>query len=128
MNFLTHNLLQSLSEILIFRSQIFKPQILGSEIASYSSDFADFFDPPFDAVLVPAFAPDSFFSVAAVAFFSAAASPFGATRFALGAATAPPRLRPLLSASLAGFASASDPARPFTPRSGRASFDSCIVT
>jgi hypothetical protein len=40
----------------------------------------------------------------AAGFSVAVSSVFGAARFALGAAAAPPRLRRLLSASFAGFA------------------------
>jgi hypothetical protein len=66
------------------------------------------------------------FEVFFVSDFSVAASSvFGVTRFALGAAAAPPRLRRLLASSLAGFASASG----FLPSAdGRSSLLKEIVT
>jgi hypothetical protein len=77
------------------------------------------------ASLLGAFFFEAFF----VAGFAAAASgsSFFAARFARGAAAAPPRLRPLLSASFAGFASVvSAGFAPFA--AGRASLLSEIVT
>src|SRR5204863_2915094 len=77
MNFLTHNFLQS---VLVLRSQMeLRTRIYSS--LPLSSDLA-----------LPRF--DAFFSAAGFA----AASDFGAVRFARGAAAAPPRFRPLLSA------------------------------
>ena len=77
--------------------ELFDPQSSPFEISNlkseiripiYSSDFSAFF---LDAFLVTGFSDTS------------ATSAFGATFFARGAAAAPPRFRPLLSASFAGF-------------------------
>jgi hypothetical protein len=86
----------------------------------YSSAFALFFEARLAA----------FFSPTALAAASdlSEASVLGAARLALGAAAAPPRFRPLLSANLAGFASAVAPRLPFASASGFASFESRIVT
>jgi hypothetical protein len=93
--------------------ELFDPQSspfkFDSEI--YSSDF--FF---FEAFFVAGF---STVSVASV---------FGAVRFALGAAAAPPRLRPLLSANFAGLAAAAGAVLVLLLGSGFASLLSEIVT
>jgi hypothetical protein len=105
MNFLTHNLLR------------FEISNLKFEIR-YSSDFSVFF---FEAFFAAGF------SAASVA--TAFGAAFGAAFFARGAAAAPPRFRPLLSASFAGLAGSEAAGfAPFTFGSGLASLLSEIVT
>jgi hypothetical protein len=95
--------------------ELFDPQSSPFEISNlkseipipiYSSDFSAFF---LDAFLVAGF------SAASVT------SAFGATFFARGAAAAPPRFRPLLSASFAGFEGIVGPALLLAFGSGLAS-------
>jgi hypothetical protein len=92
----------------------------------------ELFDPQFSPVIAVVFSSLAassllaFFEAFFVAGFSAVVSSFfGVARFARGAATAPPRLRRLLSAGFAAFASTSGF---LPPVDGRSSLLNEIVT